>query len=70
MTMTMQESPRLLTFEQVARELNVSEDTVRRYVAAGELERIRLPGRSVRVAADALDEFIAARRGGGERAEA
>ena len=49
----------LLTYDEVAHRLHVSEPTVRRYVAAGRLPIVRL-GRAVRVRPQDLAAFIEA----------
>lgn len=51
----------LLTVQDVADKLGVSTASVRRYIRNGDLAAVRLGGRagaSVRVPADALDEFV------------
>ena len=53
----------LLTVAEVAARLNLNQPrTVRRYIASGRLEAIRLPHGEYRVAARALVEFEAACR--------
>ena len=47
----------LLTIDDVAARLRVNERSVRRYIAAGDLEAIHL-GRAVRVAPAALDAYL------------
>ncbi|MDR3202879.1 MAG: helix-turn-helix domain-containing protein [Bifidobacteriaceae bacterium] len=51
--------PRFLTVAEVADQMRVSGMTVYRLIHAGELRAIRV-GRSFRVPADALDEYLAA----------
>jgi excisionase family DNA binding protein len=51
----------LLTIDQAARELAVSRRTVARWIRAGTLPHVRLPGRLVRVAARDVQAII--RRG-------
>jgi excisionase family DNA binding protein len=55
------EVARMLSVSRVARILDVSEDTVRRRIAAGELEAVKLGYRTVRVTASSLAAYIAAR---------
>jgi excisionase family DNA binding protein len=50
---------RFLTVAEVADELRVSGMTVYRLIHSGELRAVRV-GRSFRVPADAVDEFLAA----------
>ena len=47
----------LYTVEETARLLRVSPITIRRYIAAGELEAVRV-GRGVRVHREAIDRFV------------
>lgn len=56
---------RLLTVDQAAKALSVSRATVWRLVAAGRLEAVHI-GRSVRIPAEALDDFVARLRRAGE----
>jgi excisionase family DNA binding protein len=51
----------LLAVARVAKILDVSEDTVRRRIAVGELEAVKLGYRTVRVPAASLAAYIAAR---------
>lgn len=51
---------KLLTYIEVASELRCSERTVTRMVDRGQLERIRMDGRSL-ITATSLDAFRAAR---------
>jgi excisionase family DNA binding protein len=55
---------RLLTVRAVAELLSVSTETVLRWVRAGDLPAIRLPGGAVRVAEDALEAWLAGRATG------
>jgi excisionase family DNA binding protein len=57
-----QEAGKLLTVNEVAHHCQVSERTVRRWTQKGELAVVRL-GRLVRVAPDALNNFIGRRIG-------
>jgi excisionase family DNA binding protein len=45
----------------IAEELDVSARTVLRWVAAGELDALRLPGGQLRVSQSALSAFLAGR---------
>lgn len=56
---TDQASSRLLTIEEAARILNVSGRTVRRQIASGSLQALRI-GRSVRVSPEALEGYLTA----------
>jgi excisionase family DNA binding protein len=47
----------LLTTSEVAEQYRVSTMTVRRWVAAGELEAIRLPGRQLRYRRSAVESL-------------
>ena len=49
---------RLITLAAAAEALAVSTKTVRRYIAAGELEAVRLGRRTIRVRVDSLDRLI------------
>lgn len=53
--------PRLLTVKETARALNVSEKTVRRWIAVGALVAHRL-GRQLRISAADMESFIKAHR--------
>ncbi len=57
----------LLTIRAVAKILNVSEKTVRRRVDAGDLPIVR-DGHLIRILAEDLNGYIAARRGFGNAA--
>jgi excisionase family DNA binding protein len=59
MTMTAHERP-LLTITQVAERLNVSESTVRRRIASGELSAVQLGGTGapVRIDERELDAYV------------
>lgn len=51
--------PRYLTVEMVAATFAVSKSSIYRAVEAGELRAVRL-GRTVRIPAEAVDEYLAA----------
>lgn len=54
---------KLLTLEEVAEQLSVNVETVRRWIRSGDLEAIDLGGRAgYRVSESALDQFIRNRR--------
>jgi excisionase family DNA binding protein len=53
--------PRYLTTAEVARELRVSNDTVLRLIASGELPALRVSARIVRIPAPAFATFQAQR---------
>jgi excisionase family DNA binding protein len=48
----------LVTLREAAEILAVSVKTVRRYIASGDLEAVRLGRRTIRVRVDSLDELI------------
>lgn len=50
--------PQLVTLCEAAEILAVSVKTVRRYIAAGELDAVRLGRRTIRVTVDSLDRII------------
>ena len=49
---------RLIFLTEAAEILAVSVKTVRRYIAAGDLDAVRLGRRTIRVRVDSLDELI------------
>lgn len=49
---------RLVSLTEAAELLAVSPKTVRRYIAAGDLDAVRLGRRTIRVRVDALDRMI------------
>ena len=49
---------RLISLPEAAEILAVSAKTVRRYIAAGELDAVRLGRRTIRVRVDSLDQMI------------
>ncbi|BBX87846.1 helix-turn-helix transcriptional regulator [Mycolicibacterium aubagnense] len=51
---------RLISIEQAAEELQVSTRTVRRYVANGTVQGVRIGPRLIRVDLDSLDRLIGA----------
>ena len=58
---------RLVTLNDAADVLAVSTRTVRRYIADGQLEAVRLGRKTLRIKADSIDRFIDARPVGGWR---
>lgn len=61
-----------LTVEQVAKLLVVTEETIRRWIRAGEIPVLELPSRKAgyRIRRSDLDQFIAERYGPVEKAAA
>jgi excisionase family DNA binding protein len=51
-------SDELLTIEQVASELQLHPDTIRRYIREGKLKGVRISSTVVRVKRSELDKFI------------
>lgn len=51
----------LFNLAQVAEQLGVSVSSVRRYIRDGDLPAVSLGYRTLRVSAEALDEFVALR---------
>lgn len=49
---------RLISLADAAEALGVSSKTVRRYIAAGDLDAVRLGRRTIRVRVDSLDRLI------------
>jgi excisionase family DNA binding protein len=49
---------RLISLAEAADALAVSTKTVRRYIAAGDLDAVRLGRRTIRVRVDSLDRLI------------
>jgi excisionase family DNA binding protein len=49
---------RLVSLPEAAEILAVSPKTVRRYIAAGDLEAVRLGRRTIRIKAESLDRLI------------
>ena len=49
---------RLLSCREAAQRLNVSPDSIRRLVQAGQLEAIRIGKRSLRVLGDSIERYI------------
>ena len=47
----------LLSLSEAAEKLAVSTQTVRRYIAAGHLEAVRLGRRTIRVKAESIESF-------------
>ena len=68
-----EEQPTWLTVGQVAKELQVGDETVRRWIRSGELKVLNLGGRTrpdYRIRRQDLDEFIAGRYGAGVKDKA
>lgn len=55
---TMEEKPEFYTVEQVAKILQITPETIRRYVRNGKLKAIKLGGKFIRVGKKDLDDFI------------
>ena len=49
---------RLVSLSEAAEILSVSTKTVRRYIAAGDLDAVRLGRRTIRIKAESLDRLI------------
>lgn len=49
---------RLISLAEAADALAVSTKTVRRYIAAGDLEAVRLGRRTIRIKAESIDRMI------------
>jgi excisionase family DNA binding protein len=60
-TVTVTITCRLVSLADAAAALAVSTRTVRRYIAAGHLEAVRLGRRTLRIKVDSLERFIDAR---------
>lgn len=60
------EAGRYLTTREVAERLQVTDDTIRNYCRAGQLEHIRPGGRSIRISPEALERFETAQRAAAE----
>lgn len=58
---------RLLTVPEVAEILRVSNNSVYRWISGGDLTKVKLGGRAVRIKQADLDWFIEERRSGGQR---
>ena len=56
----------LLTVEQVAAELQMHPDTVRRYIREKKLRAVRLSARDLRIRRSELNRFLKERETGGE----
>jgi len=48
----------LLTIDEVAAELKLHPDTIRRYIREGKLKQIRVGGTAIRIRRSELDRFI------------
>lgn len=55
----------LLTIEDVAKRLQVSQRSVRRYLADGRMKAVRMSRKIIRVRAEDLETFINEHRNGG-----
>ena len=51
-------SRRLVSLAEAAEMLGVSSKSVRRYIAAGDLDAVRLGRRSIRIRTEAIDQLI------------
>lgn len=60
MTSTLTVSRRLVSLAEAAEILAVSVKTVRRYIAAGELDAVRLGRRTIRIKAESIERLIEA----------
>lgn len=58
---------RLVTLADAADALAVSTRTVRRYIADGQLEAVRLGRKTLRIKADSIERFIDVKPGGNWR---
>ena len=58
MTTTATPYHRLISLTEAADALAVSTKTVRRYIAAGELDAVRLGRRTIRIRVESLDRLI------------
>ncbi|HET7385585.1 MAG TPA: helix-turn-helix domain-containing protein [Nocardioidaceae bacterium] len=58
MTNTATPSRRVISLTEAAEILGVSTKTVRRYIAAGELDAVRLGRRTIRIKTESLDRLI------------
>lgn len=58
MTTTATTHRRLISLTEAADALAVSTKTVRRYIAAGEIDAVRLGRRTIRVKVESLDRLI------------
>ena len=59
-------SDELLTVEQVAAELQLHPDTVRRYIREKKLQAVRLSSTNMRIRRSELDRFLKERETNGE----
>jgi len=62
-------SDELLTVEQVAAELQLHPDTIRRYIREKKLRSIRLSSTALRIRRSELDRFIKQRETNGDKEE-
>lgn len=58
MALTTSTTRRLVSIAEAAEILGVSTKTVRRFIASGDLEAVRLARRKIRIKIDSLDRFI------------
>ncbi|KQW47596.1 hypothetical protein ASC77_14215 [Nocardioides sp. Root1257] len=58
MALTISTTRRLVSIAEAAEILGVSTKTVRRFIAAGNLEAVRLGRRTIRIKTESLDRFI------------
>jgi excisionase family DNA binding protein len=58
MALTTSTTRRLISIAEAAEILGVSTKTVRRFIASGDLEAVRLARRTIRIKTESLDRFI------------
>ena len=58
MAQTTSTTRRLVSIAEAAEILGVSTKTVRRFIASGDLEAVRLARRTIRIKTESLDRFI------------
>lgn len=58
MALTTSTTRRLVSIAESAEILGVSTKTVRRFIASGDLEAVRLARRTIRIKTESLDRFI------------
>ena len=58
MSMTIATTRRLVSLAEAAEILGVSTKSVRRYIAAGDLDAVRLGRRTIRIKTESLDRLI------------
>ncbi len=55
--MSLEQDRRLVSIAQAAEELSVCPKTVRRYIAQGRLEAVRIGTRTIRIRANSIDQL-------------